>query len=262
MENKSSSVITVDSLLKEFDFLSRVTHASSIIGREEETNLLEEAFYKKRMKNTLLVGQAGCGKTTIVENIAYKLRNKFVFIQFDVGGSVAGTRYRGDFEQRIHTVLKKIIKYNETHERPIVLFIDEAHSLYQAGGAEGAIDASNILKPYLSKGQITIVGATTDYEYEKTIKKDLALNRRFSPIFINPLDKEQILSILKKFSEETVSDNGLEYIYNLSLTIPNSCNPDISIEILDRCMAKKSCRNIDITSRVVNDIVNYIKKSR
>lgn len=253
---------SVNELIKNFDFLSRMDQKNQIIGREEEINLLEESFYKKRMKNTLLVGPAGCGKTTIVENIAYILKNKYVFLQFDVGGSVAGTKYRGEFEQRIHNVLKQIMKYNECHEKPIVLFIDEAHSLYKAGGAEGAIDASNILKPYLSKGDITLVGATTDYEYEHTIKKDLALSRRLSPIFIKPLEKEQVLNILKKFSEESVSDIGLEYIYNSSLTIPNSCNPDISIEILDRCLARKECRGVDITSGMVNEIVNYIKKSR
>jgi ATP-dependent Clp protease ATP-binding subunit ClpA len=144
---------------------------------------------------------------------------------------------------------------------PIILFIDEIHTIIKAGDSEGAMSAANILKPYLSKLEITIIGATTNLEYEFTIKNDLAIKRRLSPIFIKNLEEETVVKILNEFSSGKLSVGLLSYIYQKSLTIKDSNNPDISIEILDRCLARKKVTGQTITKTMIDSIVRYLDES-
>lgn len=235
--------------------VKEVKRHTKLVGRQKELQLLEESLYKKRMKNSVIVGAAGVGKTAIIEELAHKIKDKFRVLQLDLPSTVAGTRYRGEFEEKLTKILQSISEFNTNADKPIILFIDEIHTLARAGGAEGAIDAGNIVKPYLSNGEITIIGATTLEEYNHHIKCDSALSRRLSAIYVRPLEDAEIIKILKEFSGNTVSEQGLEYIYKKSKQIPSSQNPDVSIEILDRCMARSQCRNQDISNEMIDDIV-------
>ena len=224
-------------------------------GREDEIVMLQESLLKKRMKNTILIGPAGCGKTSIVEEFARRSPNVTI-LELLLSASIAGTKYRGEFEARINRILKNVIKYNDTHKnKPAVLFIDEIHTLLGAGGAEGAIDASNILKPYLSRGEITIIGATTINEYEATIKKDAALSRRLCPIKIKVLAKQVILKILDNFADHTIQTDLLEYVIQASEKIANGNQPDAAIELLDRCMARSKRTNQPVDENMINDVI-------
>ena len=240
--------------MKNYEFVFPVHYSDSLIGRRGELQLLKESLFKKRMKNTILIGEAGCGKTAILEQFAYDMRNIFQIFELDIGSCVAGTSLRGQFE-------KKLIDFlNDIKNNPkIILFIDEIHMLYNAGGSDGAVDASNIIKSYLSRGEITIIGATTLEEYNKTIKNDKALMRRLSPIFIKPMSDNENLNVLKQFNENILEDELIDYIYEKSKNL-GRVNPDISIEILDRCIAKKKFTGKNITKTDINKIINYMKE--
>jgi len=215
-----------------------------VIGREKEIKRLLEILCRRTKNNPILIGEAGVGKTAIVEELSrliasnevpVSLRNKKI-INIDMSSLVAGTKYRGEFEDRV----RKILRETEENE-DIILFIDEIHTLVGAGGAEGAIDASNIFKPALARGKIKLIGATTTQEYKKFIKPDRALERRFQPINIEIPDKDKVREILTKikpiyenFHKVTVSNEIINLITNLSEKyIYGRFEPDKSIDILD-----------------------------
>lgn len=250
----------VENIVKSMECISVVKRHTKLIGRKEELQLLEESLYKKRMRNSVIVGGAGVGKTAIIEELSHKVKDKFRILQFDIPTTVAGTKYRGEFEDKLTKVLKRIMDFNKKAEKQIILFIDEIHTISNAGGAEGAVSAGNIFKPYLSNGDITIIGATTLKEYTKYIKSDNALSRRLPAIYIKPLNDEEVMKVLSSFSEGTVSEEGLKYIFEKSRNIPEAQNPDISIEILDRCMARSECRKEDISNKMIDEIVDYFLK--
>ena len=158
-----------------------------VVGREEEINRIIQILSRRNKNNPCLVGEPGIGKTAIVEGLAQRIvqglvpdsvANKRVVV-LDLSGMVAGTKYRGEFEERIKKVITEVME-----QKGILLFVDELHTIIGAGGAEGSLDASNILKPSLSRGEIQIIGATTRDEYRKHIEKDAALERRFQPISV------------------------------------------------------------------------------
>ena len=215
-----------------------------VIGRKEEIKRIQEILCRRTKNNPLLIGPAGVGKTALVEELSrlivneevpYNLKNKKI-INLDMATLVAGTKYRGEFEDRVRKVLKEVEENDE-----IILFIDEIHTLVGAGGAEGAIDASNIFKPALSRGKIRLIGATTTEEYKKYIKTDRALDRRFQTINIEIPDKKKVIEILKKiktiyenYHNVHVSNEIIELIANLSEKyIYDRYEPDKSIDILD-----------------------------
>ena len=220
-----------------------------VIGREEDTKRLLEILSRRNKNNPVLIGEAGVGKTAIVENLAVKivnnevpmsLKNKIIY-NIDMASLVAGTKYRGEFEERI----KKLIK--EVEDNPnVILFIDEIHTIVGAGGAEGAIDASNIFKPSLARGKIKLIGATTIDEYKKYIESDSALERRFQKLLIEePTNKvlKDILNNLKpiyeKYHNVTISDYVIDYIIELSNKyIFDRKQPDKAIDLLDESCAK------------------------
>lgn len=224
-----------------------------VIGREKEVMRVIEILSRRTKNNPLLVGPAGVGKTAIVEQLAYlistsnvpiNLRNKRI-ISLDMATTVAGTKYRGEFEERVRKILKEV----EDNDN-IILFIDEIHTLVGAGGAEGAIDASNIFKPALARGKIKVIGATTTDEYKKFIETDKALSRRFQNVYIDIPSKDNVKNILlglksiyEGYHKVNISDEILDLIIELSEKyIHNRNQPDKAIDILDEVCAYVSLK--------------------
>ena len=244
-----------------------------VIGRDKEVNRIIEILSRRTKNNPLLVGYAGVGKTAIIEELSRRIINSKVpkilknkrIISLDVSSIVSGTKYRGDFEEK----MKKII--NELLSNPdIILFVDEIHTMVGAGSAEGAIDASNILKPYLARGKIRIIGSTTYDEYKKSIEKDKALDRRFQKVKIEEPDKETLKQILMNLKHVYSSYHGvvikekiIDEIINLSSKyIFDRFEPDRSIDILDEVASKVSLKEIreEIELNDINDELLKLKK--
>lgn len=231
--------------------LAKEEKLEKAVGREKEIKRMIEILSRKNKNNPLLIGEAGVGKTAIVHELAYYIVNKKVpeklkdaeIISISMASLVAGTKYRGEFEEK----LGKIIKELEGNSN-LILFIDEVHTLVGAGGAEGAIDASNILKPALSRGNLKCIGATTIKEYKKFIEKDKALERRFQKIYVEEPDINETTYILKnikkeyeKFHNVKINNEILSLIPVLSKKyITNRKEPDRSIDILDEVCSKAS----------------------
>ncbi len=224
-----------------------------VTGRDKEIKRVLEILSRRAKNNPLLIGDAGVGKTAIVEELAsmivrgevpLNLRNKRI-ISLDMASSVAGTKYRGEFEERMNQILKEIEENDD-----IILFIDEIHTLVGAGGAEGAIDASNIFKPALARGKIRCIGATTTEEYKKFIEKDKALERRFQKVVIEAPDVKTVKDILVNLKEiyegyhKVILDDGIfDLIIDLSERyMYNRRQPDKAIDILDEVCAKVSIK--------------------
>ena len=227
-----------------------------VVCRDIEVNRLIEILSRRTKNNPLLIGEAGVGKTAIVEELARRIVNKDVpkFLQnkkilsISVASLVAGTKYRGEFEERVNKILKEV-----ENDGSIILFIDEIHTIVGAGGAEGAIDASNILKPSLARGKIKIIGATTISEYHASIEKDKALDRRFQKIEVNEPTNDRTMEILvslkplyEEYHHVKISNEVLQYIIELTdRYICNQKNPDKSIDIMDEVCAKASLNITD-----------------
>lgn len=222
-----------------------------VIGREQEIKRVLEILSRRTKNNPLLIGEAGVGKTAIVEELSkmiasgdvpMSLKNKRI-ISLDMATTVAGTKYRGEFEERMRKILKEIEDNDD-----IILFIDEIHTLVGAGGAEGAIDASNIFKPALARGKLRCIGATTIDEYKKFIESDGALERRFQKVFVEIPNRQTVEAILfklrniyEKFHLVTISDEIIELIIDLSEKyIYDRNQPDKAIDLLDEVCAKVS----------------------
>lgn len=237
-----------------------------VVGREKEIDYIIETLLRKKKSNPLLIGDAGVGKTAIVEqlarlinsdNVPYKLKNSKI-ISVDMSEIVSGTKYRGEFEEK----LNKIITTSENDEN-IILFIDEIHTIINAGGAEGAIGASDIFKPALARGQIKVIGATTTLEYNKYISKDKALSRRFENIYIKEPTQEHTKNILKKIKPEyekhhqiNISDQNINDIADLANKfIFDKKNPDKTIDFLDSVASYVQIKKDD--SKIIN---KYLKK--
>ena len=227
----------------------KINNDEKIICRDDEIERIIETLLRHKKNNPLLVGKAGVGKTAIVEELARRINKKQVpyelenskIVMLEMGNLVSGTKYRGEFEEKLTKIIEKSIENNN-----IILFIDEIHSMVNAGSADGAISASDILKPYLARGDIKIIGATTLNEYNKYFLKDKALCRRFEKIMVeepNVEDTKIILSGIKKEYEKyhnmKITNKNIEDIVELAdKYIYNKCNPDKSIELLDSICAK------------------------
>ena len=236
-----------------------------VIGREKQINDIVEILSRRKKNNPILIGDAGVGKTAIIEGLANlikenkipSLKNKKIY-SLDIYTLVAGTKYRGEFEEKMKTIIREL----ENNE-DIILFIDEVHTIVGAGGAEGAIDASNIFKPALARGKIKVIGATTLDEYKKYIEKDAALARRFQKVFVNePSSKDvknilvNIKSIYEKYHKVKIEDSVLSFIVEKSKEyLPNLKEPDRSIDILDEV-----CSLVSLNSLSKNSDYLYQKK--
>ena len=215
-----------------------------VIGRKEEIERIIQILSRRTKNNPCLIGEPGVGKTAVIEGLAQKiesgdvpelLKNKRV-VNVEISGMVAGAKYRGDFEERIKKVLTEVKKADD-----IIIFIDEIHTIVGAGAAEGAIDAANILKPLLARGEIQLVGATTLNEYRKYIEKDVALERRFSPIIVNEPNREDAIKILKGIRDKyenhhnvKIDDEAIETAIDMSIRyITDRFLPDKAIDLID-----------------------------
>lgn len=262
-------------VLSEFGTVLNDEVTDKIYLRDKEITNIMEILLRKNKNNPLLIGHAGVGKTALVKELARRikvgdvpveLKNKKI-ISVQVSTLISGTKYRGEFEARVNDLIKECIK-----NKNIILFIDEIHTIMKTGSSEGAIDAGNILKPYLCNGEIKIIGATTISEYNEYIKKDQALLRRFTPIMVNEpslKDMEFILNKVKKSYEEyyklKINKNIVNYIIcNTDKYMPNLYNPDKSIEVLDTVCSKKILDNYVNKSKDMNikmiDVDNLIKE--
>ena len=244
-----SKTPALDSFGRDLTELARQKKLDPVIGRSDEIERVIQILSRRQKNNPVLLGEAGVGKTAIVEgfaqmvvdgNVPDLLRERRIVV-LDLAMMVAGTKYRGQFEERIKAVMNEVRRAKNT-----ILFIDELHTLVGAGGAEGAIDASNVLKPALSRGELQCIGATTLDEYRKYIEKDGALERRFQTVLVEPPSDEQTVEILKglrdRYEEHhrvQITDDALESAVELaSRYITGRCLPDKAIDVIDESGAR------------------------
>src|ERR671927_731652 len=245
---KSSKTPVIDQLGMDLTAAARAGKLDPVIGRFKEIERVVQILSRRTKNNPALIGEPGVGKTAIVEGLAQRivsgdvperLQNKRL-IALDIGALVAGTKYRGEFEER----LKKIV--GEVKETGSILFIDELHTLVGAGAAEGAVDAANILKPALSRGELQTIGATTLDEYRKYIERDAALERRFQPIQVDEPSVEETILILRgiksryeDFHQLQISDDAIKAAAHLSARyVPDRYLPDKAIDLIDEAASR------------------------
>ena len=248
-KDSSASTPTLNSFSRDLTKLAREGKLDPVIGRESEIQRVVQILSRRTKNNPCLIGEPGVGKTAVVEGLAQMIAGGNVpetiadrrVMTLDLSGMVAGSKYRGAFEERIKKVISEV-----TEDGNVLLFLDEIHTIIGAGGAEGAIDASNILKPSLARGEIQLIGATTREEYRKYIEKDAALERRFQPVVVEEPTEEQSIAILKglrpKYEEHhkvTITDEALVAAVRLSSRYINDrFLPDKAIDLIDEAASK------------------------
>lgn len=249
--NKSkTSTPTLDQYSRDLTEEARMGNMDPVIGRTKEIERVMQILSRRMKNNPCMVGEPGVGKTAVVEGIAYLIAHDEVpdtvkgkrLLSLDLSSMVAGSKYRGEFEDRIKKVIGEVIS-----DGNIILFVDELHTLIGAGGAEGAIDASNILKPSLSRGEIQMIGATTLNEYRKYIEKDAALERRFQPVYVDEPTRDEAVEILKglrpcyeQHHNVDISDDAVEAAVDLSIRyITDRFLPDKAIDLMDEACSRK-----------------------
>ncbi|HLO40780.1 MAG TPA: ATP-dependent Clp protease ATP-binding subunit, partial [Phycisphaerales bacterium] len=250
-----SKTPALDSFGRDLTELAKETQLDPVIGRQTEIERVVQVLCRRTKNNPVLLGEAGVGKTAIVEGLAQRIVNGEVpeilhekrLVVLDLAMMVAGTKYRGQFEERIKAVMNEVRR-----AKNVVLFIDELHTLVGAGGAEGAIDASNVLKPALARGEIQCIGATTFDEYRKYIEKDAALARRFQAITVDPPSNEQTVEIIKGLKDKyeqhhrvRITDEAIKAAVDLSgRYITGRVQPDKSIDVIDEAGARVRIRTM------------------
>lgn len=256
-----SSTPTVDQYSRDLTKLAKEGKLDPVVGRTEEIQRVLQILSRRMKNNPCLVGEPGVGKTAIVEGLAQMIVAGDVpetvlgkrLLSLDLSGMVAGSKYRGEFEERIKKIINEVIQVGN-----IILFVDELHTIIGAGGAEGAIDASNILKPALSRGEIQMIGATTTSEYRKYIEKDAALERRFQPVKVQEPTEEETMEILKGLRScyeyhhgLTIGEDALIACVKLSVRYLNDrFLPDKAIDLMDEAAAKKKLAAIKLSPKM------------
>ena len=247
--NKKSNTSTLDQYSRDLTKLAKEGKLDPVIGREKEIQRVIQIGSRRTKNNPCLIGEPGVGKTAIVEGLALKIAEGSVpdtikakrILTLDLSGMIAGSKYRGEFEERIKKVISEVRESGN-----VILFIDELHTIIGAGGAEGAIDASNILKPSLARGEVQIIGATTIDEYRKCIEKDAALERRFQPVNVEEPSEEEAVEILKGLRSAyethhgvTITDDALKAAVKMSKRYINDrFLPDKAIDLIDEASSK------------------------
>ncbi len=256
-ERKKSTTPALDAFGRDLTYLAREGKLDPVIGREAEIERVIQILSRRTKNNPVLIGEAGVGKTAIVEGLAQSIVNGNVpdlllnkrVLTLDLGAVIAGTKYRGQFEERLKSVMKEIQK-----EDNIILFIDEIHTIVGAGAAEGAVDAANMLKPALARGELQCIGATTADEYRKYIEKDTALARRFQTIFVEAPSSEETIGILKGLRDKYEAHHKVKYTDEAILAavrlsdqyITDRYLPDKAIDVLDEAGSRV---RLQITTR-------------
>ncbi len=265
---ENSSTPTLDQYSRDLTEMAQDRLLDPVIGRKAETERVIQILCRRGKNNPCLIGEPGVGKTAIVEGLAESIAAGTVpelvankrLVSLDMSGLVAKSKYRGEFEERIKKVISEVAE-----AKNVLLFIDELHTIIGAGGAEGALDASNILKPALARGEIQVIGATTLEEYRKYVEKDAALERRFQPVKVEEPSREETVEILKglrglyeKHHQVTITDEGVEAAVNLSTRYVNDrFLPDKAIDLMDEAAAKTKLgmiRSADVIYQLQNDI--------
>ncbi|HLS08858.1 ATP-dependent protease ATP-binding subunit ClpC [Lentibacillus sp.] len=256
-QSSNANTPTLDSLARDLTESAKEGNVDPVIGRSQEIERVIQVLSRRTKNNPVLIGEPGVGKTAVAEGLAQQIVNNEIpeilrdkrVMTLDMGTVVAGTKYRGEFEDRLKKVMEEIRQASN-----IILFIDELHTLIGAGGAEGAIDASNILKPALSRGELQCIGATTLDEYRKYIEKDAALERRFQPIQVDEPTMEETIKILKGLRDRyeahhrvTITDEAIEAATNLSdRYITDRFLPDKAIDLIDEAGSKVRLRSYTV----------------
>ncbi|MEN3190669.1 MAG: ATP-dependent Clp protease ATP-binding subunit, partial [Atribacterota bacterium] len=251
---RPSKTPTLDEFGRDLTKLAREDKLDPVIGRGVEIQRVIQILSRRKKNNPCIIGEAGVGKTAIVEGLAQKIENNDVpeilknkrIVCLDLALIVAGTKYRGEFEKRLKKIVSEVQESNE-----VILFIDEIHTLVGAGAAEGAIDASNILKPALARGELQVIGATTADEYRKYIEKDAALERRFQPIYISEPSIEETIKILQGLRDKyeahhkiKITDQALEAAAHLSARyVSGRFLPDKAIDLVDEAASRIKLQN-------------------
>ena len=265
-----SQTPTLDMYSRDLTELAEEGALDPVVGRETEIARVIQILSRRSKNNPCLIGEPGVGKTAIVEGLAQRIitglvpqtvMNKRV-VTLDLSGMVAGSKYRGEFEERIKKVIQEV-----TRAGNVLLFIDELHTIIGAGGAEGAIDASNILKPSLARGEIQIIGATTLEEYRKYVEKDAALERRFQPVTVEEPTEEQAIAILRglrgeyeKHHHVVITDEGIETAVRMSARYINDrFLPDKAIDLMDEAASKVRLDGVTVPDNI-RELENEIKK--
>ena len=261
---------TLNQYSRDLTALAREGKLDPVIGREDEIRRLIQILSRRTKNNPCLIGEPGVGKTAVVEGLSLRIvEGKVPFtvkdkrvLTLDLSGMVAGSKYRGEFEERIKKVIREVIE-----DGNVILFLDELHTIIGAGGAEGAIDASNILKPSLARGELQMIGATTIAEYRKYIEKDAALERRFQPVNVEEPTEEEAVRILEgikgRYEEHhrvTISPQAAEAAVRLSSRYINDRNlPDKAIDLIDEAAAGARLRTSDMPDKL-KEMAEQIKK--
>lgn len=251
----------LEELINNNPVLRIVEKKTDLIGRKDVIDDLAVTVAKKRMKNSILIGDAGCGKTTIVEEFADLIKKNCIILGFNVGELIAGTSLRGMLEEKLTKIFNDVLEFNSNNKYKIILFIDEFHMIVSNSGCDGTVSMHDILKPYLTNPNIMVIGATTIKEYNQYVKKDFALMRRITPIYVNKLDDDTVIKILDNFSNHSVNEELLKEIINRTKEIPNTTNPDISLEVLDRVLAKNKVFGYEINMNIIAQEVIKLKQS-
>ncbi len=270
-QNPEDKYQALEKFGRDLTALAKAGKLDPVIGRDEEIRRVIQILSRRTKNNPVLVGEPGVGKTAIVEGLAQRivagdvpepLKNKRI-VQLDMGALVAGAKYRGEFEERLKAVLKEVTE----SEGEIILFIDEIHTLVGAGAAEGAMDAANMLKPALARGELHCIGATTIEEYRKHIEKDPALERRFQPVYVDEPSIEEAIAILRGLKEKyevhhgvRITDSAIVAAVQLSARyITDRYLPDKAIDLIDEAAAKLRIE-IDSMPTEIDEIERKIKQ--
>ena len=271
-QGEKSKTPTLDYFSRDITKVAKKGKLDPVIGRQDEIERVAQVLTRRKKNNPVLIGEPGVGKTAIIEGLAQNIIRKTVprilqgkrILSLDLAAIVAGTKYRGQFEERLKSVMSELESAND-----LVIFIDELHTLVGAGGAAGSLDASNMLKPALARGDIHCIGATTMDEYRKYIEKDGALDRRFQKITVNPPSADQSMDILSGLKEKYEEHHKVNYsseaieacVYFSERYITDKYLPDKAIDILDEAGAKAHMHNLEVPKNIL-DIESKLQNIR